>query len=112
MQDYRRSFEKEFGEYHPQQIISLLDQLELTDQEKRLKSCQHLTYIALGCFTAQPHESKYQRIKQLVRNNQGLINSGAFFIVLQKLQQSCIEYDKLLNRYYIYIYNSCRQYEQ
>lgn len=98
LQDFRRSFEKTYGKYYPQQIVPLLDQLELTDQEKRLKSSQHLTYIALGCFTSRYHESKEQRKNQLIRNNQSLINAGAFFVIFQKLQQSCLEYDTLSNR--------------
>ncbi|KAI8640694.1 hypothetical protein BD408DRAFT_483929 [Parasitella parasitica] len=99
LQDYRRSFEKEFPISAVDQITTLLDGLEFKDQELRLQTCKHITYFALGCFTTDQKETKLQRVDRLIRNNNILISHGAFTIFFQKLQQSCAEYhDSLINR--------------
>lgn len=98
MQDYRRSFEKEFFDNTVDQI-ALLDRLEYEHQGLRLQTCKHLTYFALGCFTTDQNETKQQRIERMLQNNNLLISNGAFVIFFQKLQQSCTEYhDSVINR--------------
>ncbi|KAK4510798.1 uncharacterized protein ATC70_005232 [Mucor velutinosus] len=92
LQEYRRSFEKEFPDNKAYQITQLLDGLEYEDQDLRLQACKHVAYFALGCFTADPNETKQQRTNRLIENCNVLISNGAFLLFFQKLQQSCNEY--------------------
>ncbi|GAN01211.1 n1221-domain-containing protein [Mucor ambiguus] len=92
LQEYRRSFEKEFPKKKAYQITQLLDGLEYEDQELRLQTCKHVVYFALGCFTTDPNETKQQRMDRLLANCGTLISNGAFLLFFQKLQLSCNEY--------------------
>ncbi|KAL9545466.1 hypothetical protein MBANPS3_007141 [Mucor bainieri] len=92
LQEYRRSFEKEFPANKAYQITQLLDGLEYEDQELRLQAGKHVVYFALGCFTTDPNETKQQRMDRLLANCNMLIVNGAFLLFFQKLQQSCNEY--------------------
>ncbi|CAO3619020.1 unnamed protein product [Mucor hiemalis] len=93
LQEYQKSYEKAFTvnyiagdeEYKKQHVTSLLDKLESTDTELRLNSCRHLVYVTLGCFTTD----KSERLQNLIRNNDLLIQLGAFSVSYEKLQQLC-----------------------
>lgn len=88
--------------------MSLLDKLEFTEQEPRLNSCKILAYISLGCFTTNKNnESKQDRIKNIIKNNELLYSCGAFHIFYLKLQQLCAKKEKDRLVYYISIDTLC-----
>ncbi|GAA5798117.1 hypothetical protein HPULCUR_003517 [Helicostylum pulchrum] len=115
LQEYRKLYEKKYngGTMRRQDIVLLLDQLELSDQESRLKASKLLVYIALGSFTMNKKESNQDRIQKLMENANLLIECGAFNIFYQKLQQSLdswIELDLYLGLLYVLLESQRDQY--
>ncbi|KAI8047477.1 hypothetical protein BDF21DRAFT_434173 [Thamnidium elegans] len=115
LQEYRKLYEKEYngGIMRRQDIVLLLDQLELSDQESRLKASKLLVYIALGSFTMNKKESNQDRIQKLMEHANLLIECGAFNIFYQKLQQSLdnwFELDLYLTLLYVLLESQRYQY--
>lgn len=90
MQEYRRLYEKEYVKINRQEIVSLLDKLDSSDPESRMRSCKLLVYISLGQFTTNTNESSQKRIANVIHNNTILFECGAFHLFYQRLQQACI----------------------
>ncbi|KAI7873710.1 uncharacterized protein EV154DRAFT_527802 [Mucor mucedo] len=90
LQEYRRLYEKEYVEITRQDILSLLDKLDSSDRDCRMRSCKLLIYISLGQFTTSTKESRQKRMGNVIRNNNILIECGAFHLFYQRLRQACI----------------------
>lgn len=116
LQDYQSEYEKEFSlnyndsneVYKRHHIVSLLDNLECTDAELRMKSCKYLVYITLGCSKAD----KGERFRNLTNNNDLLVQLDTFNVCYCNFRQLC---DKLLEdrlvfkkKCFVYYMYTCR----